>query len=79
MSAMEPSTASQPAVPDRSEIGQQRTDATNSFKTAGAPSDRHFESEIVPGLVGPDFPFPPSVAKLFRKLFRRTDTPAARS
>jgi len=54
MSAMEPSAASQPAVSERP-----RADATTPFKTAGAPSDRHFATQILPGLVGPDFPFPP--------------------
>jgi hypothetical protein len=32
----------------------------------------------VPGLVGPDFPFPAPVAKFFRKLFRRADTHSPR-
>jgi hypothetical protein len=39
---------------------------------------RHFVPSKVPGLVGPDFPFPPSVAKFFRKLLRRKDAPASR-
>jgi len=38
----------------------------------------HFEPERIPGLVGDDFLIPASVTKFFRKLFRRTDTPAAR-
>ena len=73
MSAMEPTTASQPPISEPT-----RADSTNTFKTPNAPPDRHFEPSSVPGLVGPDFPFPPSVAKFFRKLFRRKDTPAAR-
>jgi hypothetical protein len=46
--------------------------------TAWDGSPRHYKSVIVPDLVGPDFPFPPSVAKFFRKLFRRKATPAPR-
>jgi hypothetical protein len=72
MSVMEPSATGQPAVSERPP-----TDET-FFKTPNAPPGRHFEQMTLPGLVGPDFPFPPSVAKFFRKLFRRTDTPAAR-
>jgi hypothetical protein len=46
--------------------------------TASDGSPRYHKPVTVPGLVGPDFPFPPPVAKFFRKLFRRKDTPATR-
>ena len=72
MSAMEPTTISQ------STAELTRTDTTNTFKTPDAPADRHFKPMIVPGLVGEDFLIPAWVTKFFRKLFRRTDTPAAR-
>jgi hypothetical protein len=74
MSAMEPTTTSRPPA---SESPSTDTGET-FFRTPNAPPGRHFVPTKVPGLVGPDFPFPPSVAKLFRKLFRRTDTPATR-
>ncbi len=46
--------------------------------TAADGRPRYHKPRTVPDLVGPDFPFPPSVAKFFRKLFQRKDTPAAR-
>jgi hypothetical protein len=73
MSAMEPSTASQPPTSE-----PERTDATQTGGIEKPYGDRYHKSVIVKGLVGPDFPFPPSVNKLFRKLFRRKDTSAAR-
>jgi hypothetical protein len=73
MSAMEPTTASQASISE-----PERTDATQTARTEKPYGDRYHKPVITPGLVGPDFPFPPSVAKLFRKLFRRTDTPAPR-
>ncbi len=64
MSAMEPTTVSQPPASEPT-----RTDATNTFKTANAPADRHFKQMIVPGLgsgqILPDW---------VHKLFRRKDT-----
>jgi hypothetical protein len=72
MSAMKSTTASPPTAEPA------RTDNTNTFKTPDAPADRHFKQMIVPGLVGPDFLIPASVSRLFRRLFRRTDTHAAR-
>jgi hypothetical protein len=75
---MEPSATSQPSG-GRDTIPPPRTDTGETFfKTPNAPPGRHFEPSSVPDLVGPDFPIPASVAKLFRKLFRRADTPVAR-
>jgi len=73
MSAMESSTANQPATSETVSA-----DATEPSRTEKAYGDRNFKPTTLPSLVGPDFPFPPSVAKFVRKLFRRTDTPAAR-
>ena len=73
MRGMESTTTSQPSVPE-----PPRTDGTETGRTEKAYGDRNFRPMTLPGLVGPDFPFPPSVAKLFRKLFRRKDTPASR-
>ncbi len=72
MSIMEPSIASeQPAAEPR------RTGITEPFfKTAGAPSDRHFEQLILPGLVGSGPIFPEWLRKFFRHV--RKDTPASR-
>lgn len=69
MSIMEPSNASQPPVSEATP-----TDVTETFfKTANAPSDRHFEQLTVPGLgSGPILP------EWLSKLFRRKDTPASR-
>jgi hypothetical protein len=67
MNAMEPSTVGQPPA-----SGPTRTDATNTFKTAGAPSDRHFEPMIVPGIVGRG----PILPAWLRKLFQRKHTHA---
>ncbi len=76
MSTMEPSTASQGG---RDPIPEPpRTDATQTGKIVKPYGDRYHKPRTVPDLVGPDFPFPAPVAKLFRKLFRRTDTPASR-
>jgi hypothetical protein len=73
MSAMEPSTASQPPTSE-----PERTDATHTGRTEKPYGDHYHKPVTVPDLVGPDFPFPPSVAKFFRKLFRRKATPAPR-
>jgi len=72
MSDMEPTTSSQAPTTE-----PERTDATQTGGTEKPYGDRHHKSVTVPGLVGPDFPFPPSMAKFFRKLFQRKDTPAA--
>ncbi len=72
MSAMKPSTASQ--VPTS---GPPRTDSTQTGRTEKPYGNLYHKPVTVPGFVGPDFPFPPSVSKLFRRLFKR-DTPAAR-
>jgi len=74
MSAMEPTAPDQQSVsePPRTDTGE------TFFKTPNAPPGFHFEQETVPGLIGPDFLIPASVSKLFRKLFRRKDTPATR-
>lgn len=69
MSAMEPTTASQPAAsePVRTDPGE------TFFKTPNAPPGRHFKQVVTPGLGGR-----PILPIWLRKLFRRTDTPAAR-
>jgi hypothetical protein len=80
MSSMEPSTASQggrdPIL--RDPVPVPRTNATQAGKIAKPYGDRYHKPRTVPDLVGPDFPFPAPVAKLFRKIFRRKDAPAAR-
>jgi hypothetical protein len=73
MSTMKPSTARQAPTSE-----PKRTDASQTGKIEKPYGDRYHKPRTVPDLVGPDFPFPAPVAKLFRKLFRRTDTPAAR-
>ncbi len=73
MSAMEPSTTSRPSASEPA-----RTDATNTFKTANAPADRHFKQTTLPSLGGTGPILPESVRKFFRKRFRHTDTPASR-
>jgi hypothetical protein len=37
----------------------------------------HFEPSTIPDIIGPNFLIPPLAIKLFRKLFRRRDTPTA--
>jgi hypothetical protein len=73
MSHMEQPTT-KPPLPD-----YPRTPDGKYMYTASDGRPKYFPSTTLPGLVGPDFPFPPSVAKLFRKLFRHKDAPAARS
>ncbi len=73
MSIMEPSTISQSAASEPEFAG-----ATDTFKTANAPANRHFKQVITPGLGGPNFLIPASVSKFFRKRFRRKDAPATR-
>ncbi len=69
---MEPTTTSQPT------LDYPRTSDGKYEYTTWDGRPLHFEPTKVPGLVGPDFPFPPSVAKFFRKLFQRKDAPTAR-
>lgn len=72
MSAMEPTTTSQ-----RSRDFPRTPDDKYKYTTPdGHPL--YFEPTTIPGLVG-DYPqIPASVTKLFRKLFRRKATSAAR-
>jgi hypothetical protein len=68
MSAVEPSTVSQPPVSERP-----RADVTQAGESGKPYGDRHHKSVIVPGIFkGPILP------KWARKLFRRDVTPAAR-
>jgi hypothetical protein len=70
MSTMEPYTTREHSVSE-----PPSTDSGDTFfKTPNAPPGYHFEQEILPGLVGPDFLIPASVSKLFRRLFRRAPT-----
>jgi hypothetical protein len=66
----------QPAT-NRPTLDYPRTPDGKYKYTAWDGSPRYHKPVTVPGLVGPDFPFPPPVAKFFRKLLRRKDTPAA--
>jgi hypothetical protein len=72
MSVMEPATTSQPTR------DYPRTPDGKYKYTAWDGSPRYLEPSSVPGLFEPDFLISPSVAKFFRKLFRRTDTHASR-
>jgi hypothetical protein len=72
MSGMEPTTTSR-----RTRDYPRTPDGKYKYTTRdGRPL--HFEPYTIPDIVGPNFLIPASVAKFFRKLFRRTDTPAAR-
>jgi hypothetical protein len=72
MTAMESTTVSQ-----RTRDYPRTPDGKYKYTTSdGRPL--HFEPTTIPGLVGDDFLIPASVSRLFRRLFRRTDTPAAR-
>ena len=62
MSAMKPSTTGQAPTSE-----PKRTDAQKIEKPYG---DHYHKPVTVPDLVGPDFPFPAPVAKLFRKLLK---------
>jgi hypothetical protein len=64
MSAMEPSTVSQPPASE-----SVRTDST----VTKAYGDRHFKPVVAPGLGGR-----PLLPESVRKFFRRKDAPAAR-
>jgi hypothetical protein len=66
MSHMEQPTTKQPAIP------YPRTPDGKYKYTTVTGEPKHYPSTTLPGLVGPDFPFPPSVVKLFRKLFKRS-------
>jgi hypothetical protein len=70
MSVMEPSTNGQPPVHESA-----RTDITDTFKTARAPSDRHFEQLKVPG-VGSGPILPEWLSKRLQRTFRRKHTSA---
>jgi hypothetical protein len=65
MSTMRPSTVSQ-AVSE-----PKRTDATATGKIEKPYGDHYYKPVIVPDFVGPDFPFPAPMAKLFRRLLKR--------
>jgi len=65
MSVMKPSTVSEPVSEPK------RTDATQTGKIEKPYGDHYHKPRTVPDLVGPDFPFPAPMAKLFRKLFKR--------
>jgi hypothetical protein len=65
MSHMEQPTTKQPAIP------YPRTPDCKYMYTTWDGRPKHFPSTKLPGLVGPDFPFPPSVARFFRKLLKR--------
>ena len=41
-------------------------------------SPLHYEPYVIPDIIGPNFLIPAVVTRFFRKLFRHTDTPAAR-
>jgi hypothetical protein len=73
MSSMEPTTTTrQPTRP------YPRTPDGKYKYTTSDGSPLHFEPSTIPDIIGPNFLIPASVARFFRKLFRRTDTPAAR-
>jgi hypothetical protein len=67
----------QPAT-NRPTLDYPRTPDGKYKYTASDGRPRYHKPVTVPGLVGPDFPFPAPVAKFFRKLLRRTGTPASR-
>jgi hypothetical protein len=70
MSAMEPSTASQPPVSEPT-----HTDAGETFfKTPNAPPGSHFEQLTVPGLMGTG----PILPAWLRRPFRHTHARASR-
>jgi hypothetical protein len=71
MTRMEPSTS----TVDRTDVSESpRTHDSGTFKTARAPSDRHFEQEILPDLVGSG----PILPMWLRRLFRRKHTQVTR-
>ena len=72
MSHMEQPTTNRPTM------DYPRTPDGKYKYTASDGRPRYHKPVTVPDLVGPDFPFPAPVAKLFRKLFRRTDTLTSR-
>jgi hypothetical protein len=72
MSRMEPTTTSRPDRPY-----PMTPDGKYKYTTwDGRPL--HFEPYRIPELIGEDFLIPAWVTRFFRKLFRRTDTHAAR-
>jgi hypothetical protein len=64
---MEPTTAS------KSTREYPRTPDGKYKYTAWDGSPRYLEPETIPDIIGENFLIPASVAKFFRKLFRRTD------
>jgi hypothetical protein len=72
MSAMEPTTSSQPTRE------YPRTPDGKYKYTASDGSPLHLEPYIIPDILGENFLNPAPVARFFRRLFRRTDTHAAR-
>jgi hypothetical protein len=75
MSAMEPSTASQPPAADRSEIGQHRPQGDADTSQRVRPPQ--IRSLRVPGVASSPV-LPEWLRAYFRNRFRRKDTPAAR-
>jgi hypothetical protein len=71
MSAMEPTTTSQPSTSEPT-----RANAVDG--TEKPYGNRNFEPATIPEFIGPDFPIPASVAQFFRKLFRCKQSPATR-
>jgi hypothetical protein len=72
MSSMEPTTT------DRSTRPYPRTPDGKYKYTTSDGSPLHYEPYRIPELIGEDFLIPAVVTRFFRKLFRRTDTPASR-
>jgi hypothetical protein len=72
MSVMEPTTTRRPTRP------YPRTPDGKYKYTTQDGRPLHYEPYVIPDIIGPNFLIPASVAKFFRKLFRRTDTPASR-
>jgi hypothetical protein len=70
MGTMKPSTASQ-LQGGRDPVPVKHADATQTGKIKKPYGDRYHKPRTVPDLVGPDFPFPAPMAKLFRRLFKR--------
>jgi hypothetical protein len=68
MRPMEHPTASQSSTPDRSAIGRHRTQAD---------ADTHERDPQIRSLTMPGLAKGPILPEWLRKLFRRTDTPAA--
>jgi hypothetical protein len=65
MSGMEPATTRRPTRP------YPRTPDGKYKYTTQDGSPLHYEPYVIPDIIGPNFLIPASVAKFFRKLFRR--------